>query len=35
MLNVSTKRVGGIRFIKIGRFCFSYCISRMPFRPFN
>lgn len=34
MLNVATKRVGGIRFIKIGRFCFSYCISNS-FRPFN
>lgn len=26
-LNISTVRVGGIRFLKIGRFCFSFCIT--------
>lgn len=25
---VSTKRVGGLQFVKIGRFCLSYCVSR-------
>jgi hypothetical protein len=32
MFNVSTRRVGGIRFVKIGRFTFSFCISRS-YRP--
>lgn len=27
MLNISTRRVGGIRFFKIGRFCFSFCLT--------
>lgn len=27
-LNISTRRVGGIRFVKFGRFCFSFCITR-------
>lgn len=27
-LNFSTKRVGGLRFLRIGRFCFSFCITR-------
>nr|DAR98639.1 MAG TPA: hypothetical protein [Caudoviricetes sp.] len=27
-INFSTKRVGGLRFIRIGRFCFSFCIAR-------
>lgn len=31
---VSTKKVGGLKFVKIGRFCFSYCISSNP-RPFH
>jgi hypothetical protein len=26
-LNISTKRVGGIRFLKLGRFCFSFCLT--------
>ena len=26
--NVSTRRVGGLRFIKIGRLCLSFCITR-------
>lgn len=28
MINFSTRLVGGIRFIKLGRFCFSFCICR-------
>jgi hypothetical protein len=28
ILNISTTRVGGLRFIKIGRFCFSFCITK-------
>ena len=28
MLNISTRRVGGIRFVRIGMFCFSFCVSR-------
>jgi hypothetical protein len=31
-LNISTRRVGGIRFVKIGRFCFSFCVTRR-YRP--
>ncbi len=27
MFNVSTVKVGGLRFIKIGRFCFSFCVT--------
>jgi hypothetical protein len=30
--NVSTRRVGGVRFLKLGRFCFSFCVTR-EFRP--
>ena len=26
--NISTRLVGGIRFLKIGRFCFSFCVTR-------
>lgn len=26
MLNISTRRVGGIRFVRIGRLCFSFCV---------
>lgn len=26
MINISYKRVGGLRFLKIGRFCFSFCM---------
>jgi hypothetical protein len=26
--NFSTRRVGGLRFVKIGRFTFMFCISR-------
>ena len=28
MFNISTRRVGGIRFLKIGRFTFSFCVAR-------
>ncbi len=28
MFNFSTRRVGGIRFVKLGRFCFSFCLTR-------
>lgn len=28
MFNISTRKVGGIRFIKIGRLCFSFCMTR-------
>lgn len=23
----STRKVGGVRFVKLGRFCFSFCVS--------
>lgn len=26
-LNVSTRRIGGLRFIKVGRFCVSYSVT--------
>ncbi len=26
-LNISTRRIGGLRFIKIGRLCLSFCIT--------
>jgi len=28
MINFSTRRVGGIRFIKLGRFTLMFCMSR-------
>ena len=28
LFNISTRLVGGIRFLKIGRFCFSFCVTR-------
>lgn len=34
MLNIATRRVGGIRFVKIGRLTFSFCLSR-EFKPFT
>jgi hypothetical protein len=34
MFNFSTRRVGGIRFVKLGRFCFSFCITRQ-YTPLN
>jgi hypothetical protein len=27
-INISTRRVGGLRFVKIGRFTFMFCVSR-------
>ena len=32
MFNVSTRKVGGIRFLKIGRLTFAFCVSRA-YRP--
>lgn len=32
MFNISWRLVGGLRFLKIGRFTFMFCISR-EFRP--
>ena len=26
--NISTRKVGGLRFVKLGRFCFMFCISK-------
>ena len=26
--NVSTRKIGGIRFVKLGRFCFSFCVTK-------
>lgn len=26
--NISSRKVGGLRFVKIGRFCFSFCITK-------
>lgn len=28
MFNFSTRRVGGLRFLKLGRFTFMFCVSR-------
>jgi hypothetical protein len=28
LFNISTRRIGGIRFVKIGRLTMSYCVSR-------
>ena len=30
--NASTRRIGGLRFVKIGRLCLSFCICR-EYRP--
>ena len=27
MFNICTRKVGGIRFVKIGKLCFSFCIT--------
>lgn len=32
MFNISTRKVGGIRFIKIGKLCFSFCQTKS-FKP--
>lgn len=34
IFNISFRRVGGIRFLKIGRLTFSFCVSRA-YRPLN
>ncbi len=26
-INVSTRRVGGLRFLMVGRFCVSWCVT--------
>ncbi len=28
MFNVRTRKVGGLRFVRIGRFVFSFCVRR-------
>lgn len=28
LFNISTRKIGGLRFVKVGRFCFSFCITR-------
>lgn len=28
LFNFSTRRIGGLRFVKVGRFCFSFCVTR-------
>ena len=28
MFNVSTRKVGGIRFVKLGKICFSFCLTK-------
>lgn len=28
IFNISSRKVGGIRFLKIGRFCFSFCLTQ-------
>ena len=28
LFNVSTRKVGGLRFVKLGRFTFMFCVSR-------
>ena len=28
MFNISTRKVGGIRFVKIGKLCFSFCVTK-------
>jgi hypothetical protein len=32
MFNVSTKKVGGIRFLKLGKLCLSFCVTEK-FKP--
>jgi len=32
MFNISTRKIGGLRFVKVGRFFFSFCITRQ-YRP--
>jgi hypothetical protein len=28
MVRISSARVGGLRFLKVGRLCFSFCVTR-------
>lgn len=28
MFNISTRKVGGLRFIKVGKLCFSFCLTK-------
>ena len=28
LINFSTRRVGGLRFVKLGRFCFMFCLTK-------
>ena len=28
LFNISTRRIGGLTFIKVGRFCLSFCVTR-------
>ena len=28
MFNFSTRRIGGLRFFKLGRLCLSFCVTR-------
>lgn len=32
MFNLSFRKVGGLRFLKIGRLCFMFCLTR-EYRP--
>ncbi len=32
IFNISTRKIGGLRFVKVGRFCFSFCVTRA-YRP--
>ena len=32
LFNISWRRVGGLRFVKIGRLCFSFCLTQ-EYRP--
>lgn len=34
LFNISTRRVGGIRFLKVGRLTFAFSVSRA-YRPLN
>lgn len=28
LFNISTRKVGGLRFLKIGRLCLCFCVTR-------
>jgi hypothetical protein len=34
VINFSRRKIGGIWFVKLGRFCFSFCLTR-EYRPLN